>query len=90
MSSRQLAEWIAFVSLEGLPDVRSDFAFGQVCALMANIHRRDEAQTWSPDDFFPALRGTHAQRDAGDSKPPDPEQQSRLISALLGRSGSKE
>jgi hypothetical protein len=78
------------VSLEGLPDVRSDFAFGQVCALIANVNRRDEAKTWAPDDFFPALRGTHGQRDAGDSKPPDPEQQSQLISALLGRSGSKE
>ena len=78
------------MSLEGLPDVRSDFAFGQVCALMANIHRRDDAQTWSPDDFFPALRGFQTRTDAGDTPAPDPEQQSQLISALLGRSARKE
>ena len=78
------------MSLEGLPDVRSDFAFGQVCALIANVNRRDETKTWEPDDFFPALRGPLGQPEAGSSTPPDPEQQSRLISALLGRAGSKE
>jgi len=41
LSSQQIAELMAFASLEGLPDMRADFGFGQVCATLANIHRRD-------------------------------------------------
>ena len=77
------------MSLEGLPDVRSDFAFGQVCALIANVNRRDDSRTWSPEDFFPMLRAPEVEQESVTTPPPDPEQHSRLISALLSRATSK-
>jgi hypothetical protein len=47
---------MAFVSLEGLPDVRADFGFGQVCATLANIHRRDGQDAFGAGDFMPGLK----------------------------------
>ena len=78
------------MSLEGLPDVRSDFAFGQVCALIANVNRRDDSRTWRPEDFFSTLRALQPEQEVADKPPPDPEQHSRLISALLNRATPNE
>ena len=47
---------MAFASLEGLPDMRADFGFGQVCATLANVHRREGQDAYQADDFMPGLR----------------------------------
>jgi hypothetical protein len=83
---------MAFASLEGLPDMRADFGFGQVCATLANIHRREGQDPYQADDFMPGLHGLSnaepaATKDA-DAAPDedfDVEAHSRLISALLGK-----
>jgi hypothetical protein len=49
---------MAFAGLEGMPDVRADFGFGQICATLANAHRREGQDAYRADDFMPALRGT--------------------------------
>jgi len=83
---------MAFASLEGLPDMRADFGFGQVCATLANVHRREGQDAYQADDFMPGLHGLSnaepaATKDA--DAPPDEvfdvEAHSRLISALLGK-----
>jgi hypothetical protein len=79
---------MAFASLEGLPDMRADFGFGQVCATLANVHRREGQDAYQADDFMPGLHGLSnaepaATKDA--DAPPDAEAHSRLISALLGK-----
>ena len=83
---------MAFASLEGLPDMRADFGFGQVCATLANVHRREGQDPYQADDFMPGLHGLSnaepaATKDA-DAAPDehfDVEAHSRLISALLGK-----
>jgi hypothetical protein len=78
---------MAFAGLEGLPDMRADFGFGQVCATLANVHRREGQDPYRADDFMPGLSVSNAS--PGQAKdadiPPDVEAHSRLISALLGK-----
>ena len=76
---------MAFVSLEGLPDMRADFGFGQVCATLANVHRREGQDPFRADDFIPGLRAAAPMQAKDADAPPDVEAHSRLISALLGK-----
>jgi len=76
---------MAFAGLEGMPDSRQDFGFGQVCATLANVHRREGQDPYRADDFMPALRSTTHDARAATAAPPDAEAHSRLISALLGK-----
>ena len=80
-----MAEWIAFAGLEGMPDARADFGFGQICATLANVHRREGQEAYRADDFMPALRGAIEPSAPAQDTPPEPEAHSRLISALLGK-----
>ena len=78
-----------FASLEGLPDMRADFGFGQVCATLANVHRREGQDAYQADDFMPRLRTSEPTATNDADAPPDEvfdvEAHSRLISALLGK-----
>ena len=76
---------MAFAGLEGMPDVRADFGFGQICATLANINRREGQEAYRADDFMPALRGAIEPRAPAQDVPPEPEAHRRLISALLGK-----
>ena len=80
---------MAFSSLEGLPDMRADFGFGQVCATLANVHRREGKDAYQADDFMPGLRTEEPAAAKDADVPPDEvfdvEAHSRLISALLGK-----
>ena len=80
---------MAFASLEGLPDMRADFGFGQVCATLANVHRREGQDAYQADDFMPGLRTSEPTATNDAVAPPDEvfdvEAHSRLISALLGK-----
>ena len=65
--------------------MRADFGFGQICATLANVHRREGQDAYRADDFMPALRGAVEPRAPAQETPPEPEAHSRLISALLGK-----
>lgn len=39
-----------------MPQDRSDFLLGQVCAVLANIHRTKDASVFKPGDFLPKMR----------------------------------
>jgi hypothetical protein len=76
---------MAFAGLEGLPDIRADFGFGQVCATLANVHRREGQSPFQADDFMPGLRDNASASSNDGDVPPDVEAHSRLIEALLGK-----
>ena len=76
---------MVFAGLDGMPDVRADFGFGQICATLANVHRRESQDAYRADDFMPALRGAIEPSAPAQETPPEPEAHSRLISALLGK-----
>lgn len=85
IDSRELAEWMAFAGLEGIGDERADFRAGQICATLANIHRKEDVAPFEAADFMPALH-TSAPADGGEGTDesgalllPDPEAHSRLI-----------
>ena len=77
---------MAFAGLEGMPDMRADFGFGQICATLANVHRREGQDPYRADDFMPGLReGLPSSARETDTPIADAEAHSRLISALLGK-----
>lgn len=76
---------MAFDRLEPMGALPLLHAFGQVCSITANVHRKGGTDPFEPGDFFSALA-----REFG--KPPknepilldDPEAQSALIKRRLG------
>ncbi len=84
--SRELAEWTAYAALEGMPESRADFRSGQICATLANVHRQDGVDPFSPADFVPRDIGDDDEApddDGGAVLLPDPESHSRLIMAAV-------
>ena len=74
------------MSIEGLPDIRADFRAGQVCATVANVHRREDQDAYQAHDFMPVLREAMPEAKVGiTDATPDAQAQSRLIAALLGK-----
>lgn len=51
MSNRELAEWMAYSTLEPFGPLREDYRSGRICATIANVG--GVKKTMSPDDFFP-------------------------------------
>jgi hypothetical protein len=78
MSSAQFSEWLAYARLKGLPESRADFRSGQVCSVLANIHRDESAEPFTPSAFIPdPLREIEP--------PPDlTEANDRALKALFG------
>jgi hypothetical protein len=69
-----------------LPDIRADFRAGQICATVANVHRREDQDAYQAHDFMPVLREAIPDAKVGaNDATPDAQAQSRLIAALLGK-----
>ena len=75
---------MAFEQLEPFGALADDFRLGQLCALLANVHRdpKRRSQAFAPEDFMPALA---AARRAAAPKPRQlsAEERSRAIDRLL-------
>jgi len=58
LSSRQLAEWLAFAALEPFGPHREDQRAGVIAAAVLNSRfgRKAGDKTFKPDDLFPVLR----------------------------------
>ena len=75
---------IAFDQLEPMGALPLLHAFGQVCTVMANVHRGRDSQPFEPADFFPALA-----REIGKKAPDgpvlldDPQAQAALIKRAI-------
>jgi len=54
IDSRELAEWRAFADIEPFGDDHRPMA--QVAAILANVHRKRDAETVTADDFMPVKR----------------------------------
>jgi hypothetical protein len=55
LSSRQLAEWLAFFRLEPWGEERADLRAGIVASTVANVHRdgKKRRKPYSPEEFMP-------------------------------------
>lgn len=53
ISGQELAEWMAFDSLEPIGDQRADLQAGIVCATMANLERPAGHRAYQPTEFMP-------------------------------------
>ena len=85
MSSVQLSEWMAWANIRGMPEARADFRSGQICAVLANIHRTRDAAVFTPDQFFPK-RVIDAEEEAREEPETiDVEAASRQLAAMLGK-----
>jgi hypothetical protein len=84
LTSYQVAEWIAFSSLEGLVEERADFRAGQICSTLANIQRaKKEDQVFEPGDFFASLRPHEVDVENEGVLLDDADAQSKLIMAVV-------
>jgi hypothetical protein len=55
LDSGELAEWVAFDSLEPVGEYRADFRAGMLASLFANANKAKGAKTLSPGDFMPFI-----------------------------------
>ncbi|MBF0583297.1 MAG: hypothetical protein HQL80_03565 [Magnetococcales bacterium] len=83
LSAAQLADWLAYMRLEGLPDARADFGVGQITALLANQLQGNRGQPIRMKDVMPWLDVERP----GHGVAQDPVSRSNSIKELLfGRS----
>ena len=72
---------MAWARLRGMPEARADFRSGQICAVLANVHRGRDDTSYSPADFVAKEPWDR------DEEPPEmtPEQLTREIMFMLGK-----
>jgi hypothetical protein len=71
---------MAFDQLEPMGAIPLLHAFGQVCTVLANIHRGKDSKPYRPEDFFPLLAREFGKPDRDEPVLlDDPEAQSALI-----------
>ena len=56
MDSRELAEWVAYYSIEPFGDFRTDLVGGIVASTIANCNRSKHSRSFKPSDFMPIGR----------------------------------
>ena len=81
MSSRELAEWMAFSELEPFGGQQEDGRFGVIACLIASIYRGKNSPVPSPGDFFTSLKVD------GSEKPQQTEADMKRILLRAGKGG---
>lgn len=56
MPANELDRWRVFLEQEPQGESRADFRMGQICAVIANSHRRKSAKSYRWSDFVPDFR----------------------------------
>jgi len=77
--------------MRGTPQSRSEFMAGQICAVLANIHRNEKAvpSTFTPYDFMPVRE--HEEAPAQEAAPATPADDvdlaeiTRQLERMLGK-----
>jgi len=72
MSSRQMAEWRAFGSLEPIGDERADFRMAYALSVIVNMFAGKDARPVSPLDLMPRFLGDVEHRDRLEAPPIHP------------------
>lgn len=52
-TSRELTEWMAFISLEPIGYTRGDLQAGIIASTIANVNRKKGTKPFKPQDFMP-------------------------------------
>jgi hypothetical protein len=52
ISSEELSTWMAYDAIEPFGERRADLRSAQICAVLANIHRKKDSKPFSPADFL--------------------------------------
>ena len=74
MSSRQLAEWIAYYQLEPWGEERADLRAGIVASTIANVNRSAKrTKPYTPRDFMPRF----------DAEPEEPTETATRLMAKM-------
>lgn len=74
MSSREFAEWLAFFRLQPYGEMREDFRFARLMALLANVNRDpDTSREFTHEDFMPKFE---------DPEPDEPDDDQRQAVAM--------
>ena len=55
MSSYEFAEWMAYSQIEPFGQDRADLPAATVAATIANVHRPENREPYSPADFLPSF-----------------------------------
>jgi len=55
VDSRELAEWVAYNSIDPIGNFRSDLQSGIIASTIANVNRGKHTSPFSPQDFMPVL-----------------------------------
>lgn len=77
LTSRQVAEWLAYAQVEPWGEDRADLRAGIVAATVANAFRRQDSRAFTPQDFMP---------DFAEDEDPDAAS-ARLMAALKAALG---
>jgi len=72
MSSRQMAEWRAFGSLEPMGEERADFRMAYALSVIVNMLAGKDAEPVSPLDLMPRFLGDAEYQDRLESPPVHP------------------
>lgn len=54
LSSRQIAEWMAYYSIEPFGEHAAFWRAGQIAATIANVNRGKRQRAYKPEDFMPS------------------------------------
>lgn len=54
LDSRQIAEWMAFYSIEPFGEHAAYWRAGTIAATIANVHRSKRSREFKPEDFMPS------------------------------------
>lgn len=91
MSSKELAEWIAFYRIEPFGEVRGDLQAGIIASVIAEGNRdsKKRPKPYTPLDFIPDFANEFAQV-AETKKAQTPEEQIAIVELLNRRFGGKD
>ena len=53
MDFNELMEWLAFMRLEPLGEIRADYRAGMISSVLANCNRGKDTKAFQPEDFMP-------------------------------------
>lgn len=53
MDSHEFAEWIAYSQIEPFGQDRGDLPAAIIASVIANVHRSEQQQPYTPADFIP-------------------------------------
>jgi hypothetical protein len=79
-TSRELTEWMAFISLEPIGYTRGDLQAAIVASTIANVNRKKGAKPFGPQDFMPQFD----EREKEEQSPEDILKAAEMLNAAFG------